>query len=172
MKVTPKIIALFVIMGGFSGTAFCQQSVSATSSVSATVVSPLAISKVTDLNFGNVSVSGTLGTVILTPQNARSTTGGCQLANGNMGSVSAASFSVTGQDNYAYGITLPASTTLSGGSGLSMSVDTYITNQGTTGTLGTGPQILNVGGTLHLAASQAPGVYTLPAGLLVTVSYN
>lgn len=171
MKPTIKLIAFIILFGGLSKTGYSQVVLS-TATVSATIIAPLAISKVTDLNFGNIAVGSALGTVILTPAGVRSVTGTCQLSATNPGTVTAASFTVTGQGTYTYGIILPVSATSITGTGTPMNVDTYASTPSGTGALTAGTQTVNVGGTLHVAASQTSGLYTLAAGLTVSVFYN
>lgn len=171
MKSTIKFIALVILVAGLSKTGY-SQIVLANAAVSATIVAPLAISKVTDLNFGNIAVGSALGTVVLSPAGVRSVTGTCQLSATNPGTVTAASFAVTGQGTYTYGIILPVSATSITGTGTAMTVDTYASTPSGTGTLTSGAQTINVGGTLHVAASQTAGLYTLAAGLTVSVFYN
>ncbi|AMR30100.1 hypothetical protein A0256_01045 [Mucilaginibacter sp. PAMC 26640] len=54
-------IALFVLT--FSTDTFAQAS--ATANASATIDTPISISKYNDMNFGNVATDGTVGTVML-----------------------------------------------------------------------------------------------------------
>lgn len=171
MKISIKLIALIVLLGAMSKTGF-SQSVSSSATVSATIIAPLAISRVTDLNFGNVAVGSAVGTVVITTAGTRSVTGSCQLSATNPGTVTAAAFAITGQGSYTYGITLPSGSTAITGAGSPMSVDTYISNPSSTGTLSSGAQTVNVGGTLHVAGNQTAGLYTLASGLTVSVFYN
>ena len=170
MKAQIRIIALALLLTGISISTFAQ--VSATANASATIVTPIAISKTVDMNFGNVAVSATAGTVVLTPAGSRSLTGGVTLPT-IAGTVAAASFNVTGANNYTYTITLP-STALPITSGANtMSVNSFTSNPATTGTLSaTGSQTLNVGATLNVSASQAAGSYTSVTPFTVTVNYN
>jgi hypothetical protein len=123
--------------------------------------------------FGNIAVnSTTLGTVTLPATSGtpiRTFTGGVTLP-AVTGTVSAAEFTVTGANATTYAITLPSSTTITSSSN-TMTLDTYLTNIGTTGTLsGSGTQSFYVGSTLHVAAAQPAGSYT--GSFSVTVNYN
>lgn len=62
-----KIAAMAVIiLSGFSVSSYAQAT--ATANSSAIIVTPIAISKTVDMNFGNVAVSAsTAGTVVLAP---------------------------------------------------------------------------------------------------------
>ncbi len=171
MKKLIKSLVLSTVMLTFSVCLFAQ--VSATATASATIVTPIAIANASDMDFGNLAVSATPGTVILTPAAARSVTGGVSLP-ATTGTVTAASFNVTGQASFTYSITLPAgATTITSGGGQTMTVDTWTSNPTPTGTLdGTGAQTLSVGATLNVAAGQAAGTYVSGTPFTVTVNYN
>jgi hypothetical protein len=170
MKQITKFFVIAVALIAFSVTTYAQ--VTATANASATIVSPIAILKVLDMNFGNVASSAALGTVVLTPASTRSSTGGVTLP-ATAGTVTAASFTVTGTAGYTYAITLPvAALTITSG-GPSMTVDTWTSNPTPTGTLVGGTSTLTVGATLHVGANQASGVYGILAETFsVTVNYN
>ena len=124
------------------------------------------------MDFGNVAVSASLGTVILTPAGVRSVTGGVTLP-AVTGTVTAATFDVSGQANFTYSITLPAAATTITSGANTMTVDTWISTPTPTGTLdGTGAETLSVGATLNVAAGQAPGAYLSGTAFTVTVNYN
>lgn len=173
MKRINKIVTLvFLLFLGFSGSSFGQ--VTADASVSVNIVTPIAIVKAADMNFGNVAVSASVaGTVVLPPSGPRTTggAGGVTLP-ANIGTVSAASFTVSGQANYSYAITLPSSVSITDGTH-TMTVNTFTSSPATTGTLSAGgSQTLTVGATLNVTAGQAAGTYTNATGVSVTVNYN
>jgi hypothetical protein len=169
-----KIIILFVVLGGFAASSFGQATATATST--ATIVTPISIGKDVDMNFGNVAVKAA-GTVVLPANSAptRTYTGGITFPNVT-GTVAAAQFTVSGQNDYTYSISLPSTLTLTRASGTeTMVVDNFVSTPTVTdaGTLsGTGSQILYVGATLNVGAAQAAGVYQNPTGFNVTVNYN
>ena len=148
----------------------------ATASATATIVTPISISKTADMHFGNIAVSASNnGSVELAPAGTRLATGGVTLP-AVTGSPAAASFTVSGEANYTYAITLPSSpiqlahTT---NATLTMDAAAFTSSPSSTGTLsGTGTQILNVGATLGVAAGQAAGTYTTTTNFDVTVNYN
>jgi len=143
-------------------------SATASSSASATVITAIAISNTAALNFGEVIAGGSTGTVVVTTAGARSATGGAAL--GSASGVAAASFTVTGDANNTYAITLPASDSVASGAN-TMTVDTFVSNPSGTGDLGAGgSQTLLVGATLQVGISQATGSYT--GSFDVTVAYN
>lgn len=177
MKKTIKFFVLASVMFAFSVSSFAQ--VSATASAAATIVTPIAIVKATDMNFGNVASSAALGTVTLAPGGGRGIAGGVTLP-AVTGTVTAATFNVSGEPNLTYSITLPAGVTTIASAGNTMTVDTWLSNPvaATGGTLSAGgAQLLQVGATLHVGANQAAGSYlSSNAGgsgnFTVTVNYN
>jgi len=173
MKNISKVFAIASILIAGTTASFAQAT--ATASASATIVTPIAISKTVDMNFGNVAVSATIaGTAVLAPAGTRTTggAGGVTLPV-TAGTVAAASFNVTGQASYTYAITLPTTCTLSDGASHTMTVNAFTSSPSATGALSTGgTQTLNVGATLNVAAAQAAGSYTNATGVPVTVNYN
>jgi len=169
-EMTKKLVLVFIAFA-FSAATFAQ--VSATANASATIITPITITKVVgaDMNFRNIAVNATPGTVVLTPGGTRSLTGGCTLP-ASAGTVTAAAFTVTGLAAATYSITLPgvATTIVSGAN--NMTVDTWTSTPNASGTLAGGTDNLTVGATLHVGASQAAGTYTSADPFSVTVNYN
>jgi len=170
MKRLVSFLSFSLFLVAFSISSYAQ--VSATATASATIVTPIAIAKTVDMDFGNVAVSATPGTVVLTPAGARSVTGGVSLP-ATTGTVTAASFDITGEANFTYSITLPAAATTITSGANTMDVDTWTSTPTPTGTLdGTGAQTLTVGATLNVAAGQPAGTYVSGTPFTVTVNYN
>jgi len=165
------ILFAFLLVVGFSTNAFAQANVTATASTTATIVTPLGISKTVDMNFGNVATNGVAGTVVLTPAGTRTSTGGVTLP-ATAGSPAAASFAVTGLGTYTYAITLPASPITLAGTTAGVTAGTFTSTPSGTGALTGGAQTLLVGATLNLPASTVAGSYTNVNSLAVTVCYN
>jgi hypothetical protein len=167
------VTALLAVLFLTVTTTFGQVTASATAT--ATVVAPIAITKTVDMNFGNIAVGTSAGTVVLTPAGTRTSTGGVTLP-ATTGTVSAASFNVTGEGNYTYAITLPSSayTITRVGNTETMTVNSFVSNPTVAagGTLSSGSQTLTVGATLNVAGSQVAGTYTNATGFNVTVNYN
>lgn len=170
MKTAIKIFSLAIAIIGFSATSFAQ--VSATATATSTIVTPIAISKTVDMNFGNVAVSSSAGTVVLATAGTRSATGGVTLP-ATSGTIAAAEFNVTGQAGYTYSITLPSTaTTVTSGSN-NMTVNAFTSNPvDGTAVLTGGAQTVKVGATLNVGASQAAGTYISATPFTVTVNYN
>ena len=166
-----KLIVLFaavVLVAGLTSTVNAQ--VTGTATGSATIITPIAIANAGNMNFGNVAVSATAGTVVLSPASVRSLTGGVTLP-AVTGTVSAAAFTVTGLGSSTYSITLPTTYTITSGAN-NMTVSSFTSNPSGTGTLSGGTQTINVGATLSVGASQAAGSYTNATGFPVIVNYN
>ena len=175
MKKIIILVTVIILMTGFAFTATAQQSKQRTVSLggSATCVPALTIANIDDMNFGKIQSGSTLGTVILTPAGTRTSTGGVTLP-AISGTVSDASFSVTGNPSSTYAITLPTTNfILSDGYGHSMIVNAFKSTPSGTGTLTSGcAQTLTVGATLNVAAGQVSGVYINNTGFNVTIIYN
>jgi len=173
MKNIFKAIVTTAIVAGFATSSFAQAT--ATAAANAIIITPISISKTADMNFGNVAVSATSGgTVVLAPAGTRTSggAGGVTLPS-TTSTVSAAAFTVSGQANFTYAITLPSSCTISDGATHSMTVNAFTSSPSSTGTLSSGgTQALTVGATLNVTAAQAANTYTNATGVPVTVNYN
>jgi hypothetical protein len=141
-------------------------SATATASAFAKVITPIAITKTADLNFGTI-ISGPAGNVTVSPAGIENATGATVL-NPNP-NVSAALFSVTGEPSTAYSIALPSSISITNGA-QSMTVSAFTSNPTPGGVLSAGgSQALQVGATLAVATNQAIGNYS--GTFSVTVAY-
>lgn len=176
MKNFTKLFALGIVMMGVTLGASAQES--ATASASATIITPISITKTVDMNFGNLAVQSTSGgTVILAPETGvagRTESGGVTLP-ATAGTVTAATFTVQGQADYTYAITLPTTDVIltNGTPAVDMILNAFTSTPDATGTLTLGTATLYVGGTLTLAAAQPAGTYnTALTPFTVTVNYN
>ena len=164
-----RILAISVLMFACVAATFGQ--VSATATATATIVTPIAIANASNMNFGNVAVNATPGTVLLAPAGTRTATAGVTLP-AVTGTVSAATFTVAGTPGATYSITLPAGTnTITDGTN-NMTVGTWTSTPATTGTLTGGTETLRVGATLNVGGGQPAGVYVSGTPFTVTVNYN
>jgi len=129
----------------------------ATGNANAQIITALSIAEATQLDFGMIAAGTNADTVQLSAAGVRTAGSNLQVA----GVAAAAAFTVTGQGNLPYNITLPTliTVTLSGG-GATMDVDGFASTPSGNGTLSAGTQTVNVGATLHVGASQAVGTYT------------
>ncbi|MEI7765272.1 MAG: DUF4402 domain-containing protein [bacterium] len=148
---------------------FAQASATATSS--GLVVEQIAISKTTDMNFGNMAASPLSGVITLYSNSTRVASGGVVLP-ATSGTVAAAQFAITGFPNSTYAITLPSSCVLDKGSD-HMTSNNFTSSPSTTGQIdGNGNSTLSVGADLLVGANQPAGQYLSTVGFTVSVNYN
>lgn len=147
----------------------CQSSATTSFKASATIIQPISVSTVSNMNFAGIDAKSG-GKVILTPDDSRISSGAVELA--GEANLSAATFVVSGQSGYTYAVNLPDSGhTLSNGSEQMLITD-FTSNTDSKNYLSEGSQLIRVGATLHVNPNQLPGVYSSPAPLHITVNYN
>ncbi len=123
-----KILAFSVVLIAFSAGMFAQSTDTEQTTATATIVGPLALTKVSDMNFGTIAVTGTAGTVVLGTDNSRTAVGPALVP---PAAGVAASFTVAGEANRTFAITLPADGTVSlTGGANTMAVNTFVHNAG------------------------------------------
>lgn len=175
---TLKLITLTAAIFGFAATSFGQITASDGAGAFATIIKPITLTKVDDLQFGVIAADADGGSVVVAAATGTATPSGVILytAGNNAIDPSAAFFNVTGEASYTYKITLPSSVTLTRDGGAeTMSVGTFKTNTPSESLVGNtfdedGKASFKVGGTLTIGASQVAGLY---AGTLsVTVDYE
>ena len=166
-----KIILLTILLQlGFSDVMVAQGTANATAS--ATIMTPIQIVKNSDIDFGNFATNGGAGTVVLGADNtgARMSSSNISLPNAT-GAAKAAGFTVTGEGNAAYSITLPSSGILIYNGVANMVVDAFTCSASKV--LAGGKEIIYLGATVHAGAAQAHGTYSsLGSGIEVSVNYN
>lgn len=174
MKKISFLLAGLCIVAITSQKAQAQASASATAQTTATIITPIQITKTADLNFGNIVAGTSTGTVIVSPEGARASSGGVILPTATPGTITAAQFNVTGLPNATYSIVTPSSFNVTRESGSEkMLVDQIVKTPTSNGTLAAdGTQVIKVGATLHVNANQQAGVYKNTTDLTVTVAYN
>ena len=165
LRITILILFLSIIT---VNSLFSQASATANFTASATIIQPIGITTTNNMQFANIDAKNG-GAVILTPDNTRITNGDIELAEG--GTVSAATFEVTGQTGFAFGISLPqGSHRLISGSE-NMILQDFTTNHDGSSIAGDGKTI-KVGASLIVNPNQQPGNYKTNGDLQVTVNYN
>ena len=170
MKTIYKLIGSAFLLSAFITTANAQST--ATASTTAVLVTPISVSKTTDMHFGTVAASGTAGTVLLDYADGRTTTGGASLPSGSTLQKTAV-FDVTGEGTSGFSISIPSSPiTLTGSVSGSMTVSDFLADLGASSTLVGGTKTLKVKATLNVSAGQVAGTYTNASDLFVTVNYN
>lgn len=174
MKMKSKIFAVAIFMIGLSVASNAQST--AYASTTAILVTPISISKTTDMHFGTVASSSTAGTVSLDYADGRTATGGASLPAGSLLQTTAV-FAVTGEGSSGFSITIPASPiTLTGSVSGTMTVGSFVCDAGASTTLTTGAKTLKVKAILSVPANTVAGTYSNALGnasaLFVTVNYN
>ena len=146
----------------------------ATAVTNATIIAPIQISKTVDLNFGNIVALTSEETVTVNPTGARSSSNALSIPTAILGTIKAASFTVTGEVGATYSIVLPTefNVTSSASGSVPMKVNGFTSTPTPIGSLTGGTQELTVGATLTVGANQAAGTYTNANALSVTVAYN
>lgn len=169
-----NVFVLLLLIAASSTSLFSQAEASATATATAEIIQAIEIDKTADMNFGDIAVSATVGgSVTLAPDGSRTPDGGVTLP-ATAGTVTAASFLVTGVPEYAYSITLPTDHTIVHTNTIDeMELQDFTSDPEDDGELdGDGEQVVNVGAKLLIAAGQAAGVYTSVTPFTVTVNYN
>lgn len=164
-----KMIAIAVSLVAFSTSSFAQNTATNSDATASTnIVAPIAITNSASINFGNVVASAAGGTVVLGTNGSVTPTGVTTLSGITP---TAAEFTVTGDQNFTYSVTLPGNTdvTLAQQGATSMALTNFTSNA--TGSFTSGSETFKVGGTLHVGANQASGLY-VSSGFDVTVTYN
>jgi len=167
MKNIIKYFTLLLV--GFSANTFAQAT--ATASATVNIVTPIGITKSVDMVFGNIATTTSSGTVVLGTNGIRTPNGGVTLP-ASSGTVTPASFVVTGSGSYTYTISLPDSPIALNGTTEGVTVGAFVSDPAATGKLSTGTQTVNVGATLIIPPSTAADIYQNNSGLRVTVNYN
>lgn len=161
---------LSVLIIWFVGSVYTPtQAAVTTATVTANVISSIGITTQSGLSFGDISASGTAGTIVMSPDGTRTTTGGTTFNSAVAGNP--ATFDIQGSANATYSISLPASILLTDATSNSMVVDNFTSSPTPTGVLdNSGQQTLLVGATLNVGSNQAFGSYS--GVMSVTVVYN
>lgn len=149
------------------------------STATTTIVTPLSFFKVADINFGSIAPGNTAGTVVLSPFNVVTTTGG---VTARTGSTQPASFAGLGSNNQTVTISVTANSRLLTrvGGTQTMRIDTFVIGSTPTANLTTVPLAFRinsptgqfsfpVGATLRVSANQTPGIYQ--GSFSVTLNY-
>src|SRR5215210_1041682 len=122
MKMKNKMTFAAILVTAFFTNAKAQTTVYA--STTAVLITPISISKTTDMHFGTVASSGTAGTVVLDYADGRTATGGASLPAGSTLQKTAV-FAVAGEGTSSFSISIPAAPiTLTGSVSGTMTVGT------------------------------------------------
>ncbi|WNK01090.1 DUF4402 domain-containing protein [Thalassospiraceae bacterium LMO-JJ14] len=161
-----KILAVAALVAMFAAPASVKAA-SDTASASATIAAAVTVTKVSDLEFGLISPTGTAGTVTISDAGARTGDANVVLQSGT--TPSQASFNVSGSASQAITVTIPSTAVLTG-SGTDMTATLSQTEAGSQTLDGSGAFTVDVGATLAVGANQGAGAYS--GSFDVTVVYN
>lgn len=162
MTLKTKIMALAAATALF-GFQSAANAATGSATASATILSPITVTKTSDLDFGKIVAGASASTVTLT--GAGSFTCGTSLT--CTGTHNAAAFDVAGTSGETVTVASDTSVTLTSGS---YSMTASLAPTATSLTLVSGAASFNVGGVLSVAGNQAAGSY---AGTFnVTVNYQ
>lgn len=172
-----KLLLLAIVVLGISAVSFGQSSI--TASTTATLVTPISITKGEDMNFGTVAASNTAGTVELGYNNNVTGKNGASVIIST--AAKTAIFNVTGAAGENISVSVPSSPITLSGTGLTagVTVGTFEAECGATpklsgniGDAAAGTLEVKVKAVLSLPANAVAGVYSNTSGLSVTVNYN
>jgi hypothetical protein len=179
-----RVALASAVMVGALGSA-SSFAVDASTTASADVVAPIAITKDSDMNFGKFAPTAVAGTVTLDTDG--SVDGGANVTILSSSGAGVARFTVSGEPSATYAITYPASVSLSDGQATPSTMaltflsevvaDAGTATGGATGTAATGTldatggkQDIILGGKLDVGANETAGAYT--ATFNIGVEYN
>jgi hypothetical protein len=163
MKKFLKLSAIALAISSISSA----QAATTSGTANARVVTPIAISQTTPLEFGSFSSSASLGTIT----QAGVVTGGVTAISGGA-TRTAGVFAVTGEaaaGTTPYTFTLPANVTLNSGGNSMVATLSFASGTSSRTLNSSGSDTVNVNGSLAVAANQAAGAYT--GTYSVTVNY-
>jgi hypothetical protein len=168
-----KILGLGIVLAGLSTGVNAQAT--ATATAAGTIISPISIVKDVNLNFGNMSSDGTVGTVVLSAAASptRLASGGLTAVAATPGTVTAAKFTVTGNNGFTYLITVPTAPVSLVGTTAGVTATSFTTDKASNiGSISTGTtDVFYVGATFNAPVLIAAGTYT-SGNFNVTVNYN
>jgi hypothetical protein len=169
----------FILFALIAGTTFAQTaSETATANVGAEIIQPITITKNNDLNFGRIIGTSAGGTVNITEGGVRTSSATPDIldpSTGGIAAISASKFTITAAEDFSYGITIPATVTItgSGGDPMIVTLNPFYDGAALSGASPKGTddkEILTVGGDLAVGTTQGQGAYT--ATFDVTVTYE
>jgi len=137
------------------------------------VITPLSFIKNSDLSFGNLLVGPYLtGKIILTPAGKLINCCNGVVTVPSPTAVASADFTVTGEPEYIYAVSLPSTAIVSNGANI-MSLSGFTSYPTGNGLLDSnGVQKLKIGATLNIPAAHAAGHYFNLKEVQVTINYN
>ena len=141
----------------------------ATFTASATIIQPIAVATVSNLNFAGIDAKNG-GEIILTPQGERSAVGDISMADES--AVTAAAFEVSGEQGFSFSVNLPKGEYNLVNGNESMLIKNFTSSLQHTANLNGNKTLVKVGATLKVNSRQRPGNYVSESPLSITVNYN
>lgn len=173
MRFVAKILIGAVLAAGAAAPAFAQASASQSTTGTTRILSPISLTKNSDLAFGSVvrTTSGTNTVTIDATTGARSITGagtGVLVTS----TTSRAAYTVAGEGGQTFSITVPGSFNMtSGANTIAVTLVATAATGTISGAIGTaGTATFGVGGSFPLPSTQVSGNYT--GSFTATVAYN
>ncbi len=159
----------FILFALIAGTAFGQNSSSATTDVNAIIVSPISIESTRALNFGTIAQESGGGNVRIAHDEVgtRTFSNTSMEVTTSLETPTSAKFEITAPTGYTYGISVPSTIQSFGSFEIPVS---FTHSQGATNNDGGTTDILYVGGLLDIAGNEDPGTYE--GTVTVTVTYE
>lgn len=166
------LIAIIMLLS-VGNNVVAQQVSAVNAGASAGISTPIVVSKSVDMVFGPVSISMTTGgTVILSPDGKRTSTGGVTLPTG-VSNPSGASFTVASMGGYAYYVTLPSVVlTDKDRAPGTMDIYNFTTSVPINTVLNYGTQTISVGATLKVSKADVIESQEMVIPFNVTIVYN
>lgn len=168
-----KLIALITVLAcQLFLVVWCQHDVRAattTATVEVNIVSTINLVAQNGIVFGDISVSSSRGTVTVSTDGSRTTSGGVTVNRNTSGTP--ALYEVSGDPSAYFSITLPDSVVLTSDAGNSMTVKNFSSVPEKNGQLdSSGRKNVNIGATLGVGAFQPFGKYK--GTMSTTIEYN
>jgi hypothetical protein len=169
MKKIIKFFAIATVMVAFSAATYAQN---ADANAVATIISPMTITWVADLDFGNIVGTAAGGTVTVATDGTRG--GTPALIVNNLVAAAPAQFTVGGSVGSDFSITITGATLTDAAGANPMTVGTFVSDPDGTGTIAAASFTLSVGATLTVPASQPAGAYSTAntGGVPINVAVN
>lgn len=164
-----KLQAVWLIFFLLCFQGICLSQATATFTASVTIIEPLRITTLTDMDFAEVDAAGG-GVVTLDAQDQRSGQGAVKLKGSRQGL--AASFLVQGQAGLALNVRLPEGQVFLWNEKERIVLRDFTSSWMDGFQLKEGENVLRVGASLDISANQKPGRYTTAEPLEVTIDYN
>jgi len=141
---------------------------SATATINVTVVRFLSITNISSLEFGEVSVSASAGSVVVDPGGMRFASGGVTV--NPSGLFMPAKFIIEGRPDSSFSVNLPAKVQLRDGNGNIIEVENFEASNQSGHLDSNGALEITVGGKINLDANQKMGDYS--GVMIVELNYS